>query len=415
MAAKFLTEFGLKVKGILPRKKKIEDFYEITNVLGSGNYSIVKRGIHKKTGEEFALKIIDKEVLSDYEKENLSTEVEILRTYGNHPNIVTLKEVFEDRKRLVLVLELMKGGELLQRLRRKKFYSEKEASNIIRKVLEATAYLHKNGIVHRDFKPDNLLFTTEEDDAELKIADFGFAHYIGEGSLQTVCGSPVYVAPEIVNEEKYNTAVDMWSIGVILYILLCGFPPFYHENAEAIFALIQAGKFSFPEPYWTKVSPSAKELVSLLLKLDAKERLTAQQALEHPWIVGLTASGEQQLEVPEKMIHQSLEYKTNADKHSGEFQRPSEDNSGKRRRAKAKAPKKDEKTKGDSLRQREDSRSREEGEKSKDNKDSLLRSKDEMKDGTKLKNKSKHEKSGETTTSSSNSDPSVSEDSCSDN
>jgi len=332
-----------------------------------------------------------------------------LRNYGNHPNIIKLKEVYEDRKRLILVLEFMKGGELLQHIRRKKFYSEKEASSIIQKVIEAAAYLHKNGVVHRDLKPENLLFTSEEDDAELKIADFGFARYIGEGVLQTPCGSPAYVAPEIVNEEDYNKAVDMWSIGVILYILLCGFPPFYHDNTEKIFVQIKEGKFSFPDPYWTKVSASAKELVSLLLKVDPKERITAEDALKHPWITGLTASGENHLE---KMGPDSTELKATFDKYN-EIQRgPLEPKMVKRRRPKKSKREKEEiKSKSDSSRestlQREDiSKSKEDSQTSLEKRrEGSLRSKDDTKDETKInKRTSKHEKTD--STSSTSSDPS---------
>jgi len=412
MAAKFWTEFSVKVKGILPRKKKTEDIYEIKNVVGSGNYSIVKRGIHKKTGEEVALKIIDKESLTDFEKENLFTEIEILKTL-DHPNIITLKEVFEDRRRLVLVLEFMKGGELLQHIRKKKFYSEKEASFIIKKVIQAAAYLHKNGVVHRDFKPENLLFTSKEDNAELKIADFGFARYIGEGVLQTPCGSPAYVAPEIVKEQYYNKAVDMWSIGVILYILLCGFPPFYHESTEKIFLQIKGGKFDFPDPYWTKVSASAKELVSLLLKVDPKERISAEDALMHPWISGLTASAEYNLE---KMVGpDSAELKATIDKYN-EIQRGTEDSTKmvkrRERRKTNKAKKEEIKGKSDSSRE---STIRKDGNKEEgkgDSREGTLRSKDDAKDGLVKKTQaSKQEKSE--STSSTTSDPSVSDDSSS--
>jgi len=395
MAARFLTEFGLKVKGILPRKKKIEDVYEIKSIIGSGNYSVVKYGVHKKTGEEVALKIIEKELVSDYERENLSTEIEILREYGNHPNIITLKEVFEDRKRLILVLEFMKGGELLQRIRKKKRYSEKEASYIIKKVVQAAAYLHKNGIVHRDFKPENLLFTSEEEDAELKIADFGFARYIGEGFLKTPCGSPAYVAPEIVKEQNYNKSVDMWSIGVILYILLCGFPPFYHENTEKIFLQIQEGKFDFPPPYWTKISASAKELVSLLLKVDPKERITAEDTLLHPWIVGFTAS--EPLEASEKVIRNCSE----------NGPRNSEDK--RTRRVKTKSKKDEILSKAE--RPKED---RFESVKTKEEADKEDKSKGNSKEEIKDKRKKpilKTEKSSETFSSSTVSDPSFSDDS----
>jgi len=385
----------MKVKGIFPRKKKIEDFYEIKNVVGSGNYSIVNRGIHKKSDEEVALKIIEKDLVSDFEKENLYTEIEILRTYGDHPNIIKLKEVYEDRKRLILVLEFMKGGELLQHIRRKKFYSEKEASIIIKKVIEAAAYLHKNGVVHRDLKPENLLFSSEDEDSELKIADFGFARYIGEGSLQTPCGSPAYVAPEIVNEQDYNKAVDMWSIGVILYILLCGFPPFYHETTEQIFVKIKEGQFNFPDPYWSKVSSAAKELVSLLLKVDPKERITAEDALLHPWIAA--SGGEHHLE---KMGDSSELKGTSVDKCN---ERADSKIVKRRRPKKSKRDKEEAKGKSDSS--RESTLKREDTSKSKDDSrtsldkriEGSLKSKDDIKDDAKSKKaNSKHEKTDST-------------------
>jgi len=292
MAAKFLTQFGSKVKTIFPRKKKLEDLYDINEQLGAGNYAVVKIGTHKKTREQFALKIIEKDKIPDYEKDNLMNEIDILKNYSNHPNIITLKEVYEDRKRLVLIMELMRGGELLEQIRKKKYYSEKEASAIARQIIEAISYLHKNGIDHRDVKPENILFSAEHEDAELKIADFGFAKFIGDGVLSTPCGSPAYVAPEIVREEEYTKAVDMWSVGVIIYILLCGFPPFYAKDTQIIFAQITEGKFDFPDPYWTKISQSAKELIAWMLQMNPKERATADAALDHPWIKGLTASSE---------------------------------------------------------------------------------------------------------------------------
>eukprot|EP01118_Nematostelium_gracile_P018069 TRINITY_DN78_c0_g1_i1.p1 TRINITY_DN78_c0_g1~~TRINITY_DN78_c0_g1_i1.p1 ORF type:complete len:407 (+),score=134.07 TRINITY_DN78_c0_g1_i1:164-1384(+) len=286
MAARFLTEFSHKVKSILPRKKKVEDFYDVKEIIGRGNYSVVKRAVHKKTDEEVALKIIQKEPLNEDETENLWTEIEILRAFGGHPNIVSLKEVFEDRRRLILVLEFLKGGELLQQMRTRGAYQEQEARTVIQKILVATAFLHKNGVVHRDLKPENMLFSNDGPESELKVADFGFAKYIGDGGLFDPCGSPIYVAPEIVNEEKYDQSVDVWSIGVILYLLLCGFPPFYSENVDRIFSLIAIGKFNFPDPYWTNISASAKQLVTLMLKTNPKERITAEEALRHPFIIG---------------------------------------------------------------------------------------------------------------------------------
>jgi len=306
------------VKTILPRKKRLEELYEIKEQLGSGAYSVVKVGIHKKTGEHFALKIIDKERLSDFDKENVLNEIEILKNYCDHPHIISLKEVYDDRRRTVLILELMTGGELLEQLRKKKFYSEKEACILARKLIEAVAHLHKNGVVHRDLKPENILFTTEEDTAELKIADFGFAAFIGDGVCKTPCGSPAYVAPEIAREDEYTKAVDVWSIGVIIYIMLCGFPPFYDHDEEILFELIKKGEFDFPSPFWKNISASAKELICLMLKMNPKERITAGDALSHPWLLGLTASAE-------KIALEPAEFKAAVNKglefHRTEFQK----------------------------------------------------------------------------------------------
>mmetsp|Transcript_11494 Transcript_11494/g.15961 ORF Transcript_11494/g.15961 Transcript_11494/m.15961 type:complete len:396 (-) Transcript_11494:500-1687(-) len=292
MATKFLSNFRTKVRSVLPRKKKIEDYYEIRDIIGSGHYSTVRSGIHKKTGEEFALKIIDKSS-GEFVNENCQNEIEILRTHGHHPNVVSLKEVFEDRKRIIMVMELVRGGELLDHIRRKSVYTEKEASKVIRSIIRVVHYLHSHGIVHRDLKPENILFTSRESDSEIKLVDFEFARVIGEGQVETPCGSPIYVAPEIVKEQPYGKPVDMWSLGVILYILLCGFPPFFHENVEVVFTMIAEGRVEYPEPFWGKVTPSAKELVAGLLKMDPKDRFTAEEALKHPWVSGLTASAEQ--------------------------------------------------------------------------------------------------------------------------
>lgn len=284
MASKWLSPLRSFLHSFLPRKRRIEDFYHVSTLLGSGNYSTVKLGIHKKTGEEVALKIIEKESLSELERENLTNETEILKNCC-HPNIVTLKDVFEDRKRVVLVMELLKGGELLEAIRSKKTFPESEAKAIVRQIIEALAYLHSNGIIHRDVKPENVLFTTNFSEVcHLKLVDFGFARVVGEGFVHTPCGSAAYVAPEIVREEPYSVTVDMWSVGVILYILLCGFPPFYHEEAKKLFERIKKGVVEFPDPYWSRVSLPAKDLVRQLLA-SPSTRLSATAALQHPWLL----------------------------------------------------------------------------------------------------------------------------------
>jgi calcium/calmodulin-dependent protein kinase I len=295
--SKWVNSLRSKVKKIIPLSKKrrfIEETYEVKDDLGVGSYSVVKRAVHKKTGDLVAIKIYDKARLSIFDKECIKTEVEILKAL-RHPNIVTLRETYDTHRKLYIVMELMSGGELLDCIQKKKLFPEKEASRMFRQIVSALAFLHSNGIVHRDIKPDNLLLSSESEDAVVKIADFGFAKRIGDGMLHTPCGSPVYSAPEIVREESYDKSVDMWSAGVLLYILLCGFPPFYHPKPDRLFQEIERGVFDFPDPQWASISSSAKELVSLLLKRNPSERLTAQQALEHPWLV---APGEASLTTP---------------------------------------------------------------------------------------------------------------------
>jgi len=224
----------------------------------------------------------------------IQTEIEIMRMI-EHPNIISLHEVFEDKatKKIYLVMELVTGGELFDRIVDRGSYSEKDASELIAKVISAVRYLHKKGIIHRDLKPENLLYASPDADAEIKLADFGLSKIVGleeESSVtNTTCGTPGYVAPEVLRMKGYDRSVDMWSIGVILYILLCGFPPFYEDNTAKLFQTIMDGKYDFPDPEWTNISDSAKDLIQRMLTVDSKKRITADDALEHPWILGHTA------------------------------------------------------------------------------------------------------------------------------
>lgn len=284
--SKWVNSFRSKVKKLLPVSKRriVEDSYELKEDLGVGNYSVVKKAVHKRTGEVVAIKIYDKRHIPRFDKECISTEVEILQSL-KHPNVIKVKEAYVGPKRVYIVMEFMEGGELMDLIRKRKVFPEREARKIFLQTMSALAYLHSVGIIHRDIKPDNLLLTMTGDETTVKIADFGFAKRIVDGGvLHTPCGSPVYTAPEMIREEPYNKAVDMWSAGVLLYILLCGFPPFYHQDPNKLFEVIEKGVFDFPDTQWTNVSASAKELVSLLLTLDPANRLTAQQALAHPWL-----------------------------------------------------------------------------------------------------------------------------------
>jgi len=287
-----------QAKAKIPSKLKGEQIghYVVTETLGSGSFSTVKLAYDRVTENKYAIKIIDKKKFGAKKEElaMIQTEIEIMRMI-EHPNIISLHEVFEDKttKKIYLVMELVTGGELFDRIVEKGSYSEKDASELISKVISAVRYLHKKGIIHRDLKPENLLYASQEEDAEIKLADFGLSKIVGldeEAAVtNTTCGTPGYVAPEVLRMKGYDKSVDMWSIGVILYILLCGFPPFYEENTAKLFQTIMDGKYDFPDPEWTNISDSAKDLIQRSLTVDSKKRITADEALEHPWILGYTA------------------------------------------------------------------------------------------------------------------------------
>ncbi|CAD8080235.1 unnamed protein product [Paramecium primaurelia] len=266
----------------------INKVYTLEKTLGEGAFGVVKRAVKKSTGEQFAVKIINKENLSNDDLLALQTEVEIL-TQIDHPNVVKLYEIYEDDTYFYMVLELMTGGELFERIVEKDHFSEKEAAATLRPIIDALTYCHKMGIVHRDLKPENLLYSSMEPGALLKVSDFGLARFVGsEEVMMTQCGTPGYVAPEIINGKGYTEAIDFWSVGVILYIMLCGFPPFYDEDNDKLFSMIKNGNFNFPSPYWDQISNEAKELIKGLLTIDPAKRLTTEKILKHPWLLNNT-------------------------------------------------------------------------------------------------------------------------------
>lgn len=268
----------------------IDKVYEFKNELGRGAFSIVYLGVHKATGNKFAVKVINKKDLGkDYEK-NLKMEVDILKKV-NHPNIIALKELFDTPEKLYLVMELVTGGELFDKIVEKGSYTEAEASTLVRKIVSAVSYLHNIDIVHRDLKPENLLLKRADDDLEVALADFGLSKIVGaQMMMQTACGTPSYVAPEVLNASGYGKEVDMWSIGVITYILLCGFPPFYGDTVPEIFEQIMEANFDYPEEYWGSVSKEAKDFINKLLVVETSDRLSADAALKHPWLAGSAAT-----------------------------------------------------------------------------------------------------------------------------
>ncbi|XP_059198347.1 serine/threonine-protein kinase DCLK2 isoform X2 [Centropristis striata] len=258
--------------------------YKIGKVIGDGNFAVVKECVEKSTGKEFALKIIDKAKCSG--KEHLiENEVAVLRRV-KHPNIIMLIEEVDTSSELYLVMELVKGGDLFDAITSSAKYTERDASIMVYNLAGALKYLHSMNIVHRDIKPENLLvFEYPDGTKSLKLGDFGLATVV-EGPLYTVCGTPTYVAPEIISESGYGLKVDIWAAGVITYILLCGFPPFRSESnlQEDLFDQILLGRLDFPSPYWDNITDSAKELIGKMLQVNAEARYTAQDILSHPWV-----------------------------------------------------------------------------------------------------------------------------------
>ncbi|XP_039862854.1 serine/threonine-protein kinase DCLK2-like isoform X1 [Simochromis diagramma] len=262
----------------------INEKYKVGKVIGDGNFAVVKECVERSTGQEYALKIIDKARCCG--KEHLiENEVAVLRRV-RHPSIIQLIEVDETPTQLFLVMELVKGGDLFDAITSSTKYSERDSSAMVFNLAGAIKYLHRMNIVHRDIKPENLLVCEYPDGTKsLKLGDFGLATVV-EGPLYTVCGTPTYVAPEIIAETGYGLKVDIWAAGVITYILLCGFPPFRSENniQEELFDQILRGKLEFPSPDWDTISLPAKMLISQMLQVNVDARFTAEEVLSHPWV-----------------------------------------------------------------------------------------------------------------------------------
>jgi len=259
--------------------------YELREELGRGAFSIVKLAVEKTTGIHYAVKMIKKDsVGQDFNR--LQTEMEILKKV-QHPNIIALKEIIDTKNCLFIVTELVTGGELFDKIVELGSYSEKDAALLVSKIVSAIAYLHSLGIVHRDLKPENLLLRDETTVSEVKLADFGLSKIVSQQLImQTACGTPGYVAPEILQARGYDKEVDMWSIGVITYILLCGFPPFYNEKLQLLFEQIMRADYDFPADYWSEISDNAKDFIRKLLVVEPSKRMNSEQALQHPWLTG---------------------------------------------------------------------------------------------------------------------------------
>lgn len=249
-----------------------------TKEIGHGHYGVVRKCMHRESGAWFAIKSIRKSKVTKIEV--LKREIEILKEV-KHPHIIELNEVYEDERYLHLITELCTGGELFDRIIAKTqstegHFSEHDAAKLVRDILDAIRYCHEKGIVHRDLKPENFLFLTEAEDAPVKIIDFGLSRHDDTdlGIMKTKVGTPYYVAPEVLRRE-YTNSCDVWSLGVISYILLCGYPPFYGDSDAQIFESVRIGKFDFPSPEWDDISESAKAFVLEMLQKDPNKRYVA--------------------------------------------------------------------------------------------------------------------------------------------
>ncbi|CAI4226490.1 unnamed protein product [Auanema sp. JU1783] len=281
-----------------------QDYRISRKVLGVGINGKVVECENRQTGDKFALK-----VLRDVPKAR--REVELHYMASGHPNIVKVVDVYENSYNevqcLLVVMESMKGGELFNRIqaRGQNAFTEREAASIMYQICSAVAHLHSMNIAHRDIKPENLLYSSEAANSALKLTDFGFAKKTDENDpqgLATACFTPYYCAPEVLGAEKYDKSCDLWSIGVVMYILLCGYPPFFSQNglpmSPGMKEKIKSGQYTFPSPEWDCVSEAAKDLIKRLLKTDPSERFTIEQTMSHKWITHFNS-------VPDTPLHTS--------------------------------------------------------------------------------------------------------------
>ncbi|XP_056117474.1 calcium/calmodulin-dependent protein kinase type II delta chain isoform X23 [Rhinichthys klamathensis goyatoka] len=264
---------------------RFTDEYQLYEELGKGAFSVVRRCVKLCTGQEHAAKIINTKKLSARDHQKLEREARICRLL-KHPNIVRLHDSISEEGFHYLLFDLVTGGELFEDIVAREYYSEADASHCIQQILEAVLHCHQMGVVHRDLKPENLLLASKCKNAAVKLADFGLAIEV-QGDQQAwfgFAGTPGYLSPEVLRKEAYGKPVDIWACGVILYILLVGYPPFWDEDQHKLYQQIKAGAYDFPSPEWDTVTPEAKNLINQMLTINPGKRITAQEALKHPWV-----------------------------------------------------------------------------------------------------------------------------------
>uniref|UniRef100_A0A671Q1N2 calcium/calmodulin-dependent protein kinase n=1 Tax=Sinocyclocheilus anshuiensis TaxID=1608454 RepID=A0A671Q1N2_9TELE len=264
---------------------RFTDEYQLYEELGKGAFSVVRRCVKLCTGQEYAAKIINTKKLSARDHQKLEREARICRLL-KHPNIVRLHDSISEEGFHYLLFDLVTGGELFEDIVAREYYSEADASHCIQQILEAVLHCHQMGVVHRDLKPENLLLASKCKNAAVKLADFGLAIEV-QGDQQAwfgFAGTPGYLSPEVLRKEAYGKPVDIWACGVILYILLVGYPPFWDEDQHKLYQQIKAGAYDFPSPEWDTVTPDAKNLINQMLTINPAKRIMAQEALKHPWV-----------------------------------------------------------------------------------------------------------------------------------
>ncbi|XP_069773984.1 calcium/calmodulin-dependent protein kinase type II subunit delta isoform X36 [Narcine bancroftii] len=264
---------------------RFSDEYQICEELGKGAFSTVRRCVKLSTGQEYAAKMINTKKLPARDHQKLEREARICRLL-KHSNIVRLHDSISEEGYHYLVFDLVTGGELFEDIVAREYYSEADASHCIQQILEAVLHCHQMGVVHRDLKPENLLLASKCKGAAVKLADFGLAIEV-QGEQQAwfgFAGTPGYLSPEVLRKEAYGKPVDIWACGVILYILLVGYPPFWDEDQHKLYQQIKAGAYDFPSPEWDTVTPEAKNLINQMLTINPAKRITAIEALKHPWV-----------------------------------------------------------------------------------------------------------------------------------
>ncbi|XP_056119762.1 calcium/calmodulin-dependent protein kinase (CaM kinase) II beta 1 isoform X46 [Rhinichthys klamathensis goyatoka] len=264
---------------------RFTDEYQLYEELGKGAFSVVRRCVKLSTGQEYAAKIINTKKLSARDHQKLEREARICRLL-KHSNIVRLHDSISEEGFHYLLFDLVTGGELFEDIVAREYYSEADASHCIHQILDSVHHIHQHDIVHRDLKPENLLLASKCKNAAVKLADFGLAIEV-QGDQQAwfgFAGTPGYLSPEVLRKEAYGKPVDIWACGVILYILLVGYPPFWDEDQHKLYQQIKAGAYDFPSPEWDTVTPEAKNLINQMLTINPGKRITAQEALKHPWV-----------------------------------------------------------------------------------------------------------------------------------